>query len=256
VVSEPLDGYSGPLMVMVNGMNEDHWGPSRLWVDLSRKWASEGLRCVRFDSVAQGESGWPEDASSRPEVQGARVKDICDVVRALSPEDPSDAVLVGLCSGAQQALDAALELRARGLCSINPQVGRRIVQFGFRLHRSNRNIVRSLGARLRRRFEGHRWIWKLVWQLTRIVLPNAYSFKVRRRLVANGTKMLLIASLSDIKPFPRVPILRSFDERRLVSSAMCQINVVTGLDHDFMNIDARARAVAIVDSFVMSEFSS
>jgi pimeloyl-ACP methyl ester carboxylesterase/O-antigen/teichoic acid export membrane protein len=263
VVCEPLHARSGPfvihkgpLMVMVNGMNEDHWGPSRLWVDLSRKWASEGFRCVRFDSDAQGESGWPEDASSKPEVQGARVVDICDVVRALCPEDPSDAVLVGLCSGAQQALDAALELRARGLCSVNPQVGRAIVQYGFRLHRSNRSIVRSLGARLRSRFEGHRWIWKLVWQLSRILLPNAFSFKVRRQLVDNGTKMLLIASLSDIRPFPRVPILRSFDERRLVSSALCQINIVTGLDHDFMNIDARARAVAIVDSFVMGEFSS
>jgi hypothetical protein len=95
-----------------------------------------------------------------------------------------------------------------------------------------------------------------VWQLARILLPNAFSFKVRRRLVANGTKMVLIASLSDIRPFPRVPILRSFDERRLVSSPMCQINIVTGLDHDFMNIDARARAVAIVDSFVLSEFAS
>ncbi|MGD0854016.1 MAG: alpha/beta fold hydrolase [Acidimicrobiales bacterium] len=255
VVSEPLHAHSGPLMVMVNGMNEDHWGPSRLWVDLSRKWASEGFRCVRFDSAAQGESGWPEDALTKPEAQGARVVDICDVVRALCPEDPSYAVLVGLCSGAQQALDAALELKARGICSVNPQVGRAIVQYGFRLHRSNRSIVRSLGARLRTRFEGHRWIWKLVWQLSRVVLPNAFSFKVRRRLVANGTKMLLIASLSDVRPFPRVPILRSFDERRLVSSAMCQIHIVTGLDHDFMNIDARARAVAIVDSFVMGEFA-
>jgi hypothetical protein len=36
---------------------------------------------------------------------------------------------------------------------------------------------------------------------------------------------------------------------------MCQIHIVTGLDHDFMNIDARARAVAIVDSFVMGEFA-
>jgi pimeloyl-ACP methyl ester carboxylesterase/O-antigen/teichoic acid export membrane protein len=263
VVCEPLHARSGPfvvrnfpLMVMVNGMNEDHWGPSRLWVDLSRKWASEGFRCVRFDSYAQGESGWPEDATAKPEVQGARVEDICDVVRALNPKDPSYSVLVGLCSGAQQALDAALELKARGLCSVNPQVGRAIVQYGFRLHRSKRGIVRSLGARLRSRFEGHRWIWKLVWQLSRILLPNAFSFKVRRQLVANRTKMLLIASLSDIRPFPRVPILRSFDERRLISSPMCQINIVTGLDHDFMNIDARARAVSIVDSFVVGEFGT
>jgi pimeloyl-ACP methyl ester carboxylesterase/O-antigen/teichoic acid export membrane protein len=255
VVSEPLQGHSGPLIVMVNGMNEDHWGPSRLWVDLSRKWASEGFRCVRFDSDAQGESGWPSDDSSRSEVPGARVEDICDVVRALSPEDPSDAIFVGLCSGGHQALESALELKARGLCVINPQVGRGIVQYGLRLHMSKRNIVRSMGARLRSRFERYRWIWKLVWQITRIVLPSAYSLKLRRRLVANGTKMLLIASPSDLTPFPRVPILRSFDQRRLVSSAMCQINVLSGLDHDFMNINARGRAVAILDSYVMGQFA-
>lgn len=256
VVSEPVQGPNGPLIVMVNGMNEDHWGPSRLWVDLSRKWASEGFRCVRFDSAAQGESGWPMDDSSRSEVPGARVEDICDVVRALSPEDPSQVVLVGLCSGGHQALESALELKAQGLCVINPQVGRGLVQYGFRLHMSNRNIVKSMGARLRSRFERYRWIWKLVWQLTRMVLPSAYSLKLRRRLVANGTRMLLIASPSDITPFPRVPILRSFDQRRLVSSAMCQIDVVSGLDHDFMNINARGRAVAILDSYVADQFAS
>ncbi len=254
VVSEPVDGHSGPLIVLVSGMNEDHWGPSRLWVDLSREWASRGYRCVRFDSVAQGESGWTSNSSSGLEVPGARVEDICDVVRTLSPEDPSDAVLVGLCSGGHQALLAALELKARGLCSINPQVGRVLVQFGLRLHMSDHQIVKSIEARLRSRFARYRKIRKLVWQTTRILLPSAYSLKLRRRLVANGTKMLLIASPSDISQFPHVPILRSFDKRRLVSSTMCQVNIVAGLDHDFMNINARGRAVAILDSYVTGQF--
>jgi pimeloyl-ACP methyl ester carboxylesterase len=256
VVSEPLYAHSGPLIVLVSGMNEDHWGPSRLWVDLSREWASRGYRCVRFDSVAQGESGWSSDGSSNPEVPGASVGDICDVVRALSPEDPSNAVLVGLCSGGHQALLAALELKARGLCSINPQVGRVLVQFGLRLHMSNRNVVKSIEGRLRSRFARYRKFRKLVWQITRILLPSAYSLRLRRRLEANGTRMLLIASPSDILQFPHVPILRSFDQRRLVSSPMCQINVVSGLDHDFMNINARGRAVAILDSYVTGQFVS
>jgi pimeloyl-ACP methyl ester carboxylesterase/O-antigen/teichoic acid export membrane protein len=256
VVSEPLDVHSGPLIVLVSGMNEDHWGPSRLWVDLSREWASRGYRCVRFDSVAQGESGWAPNSSSRPEVPGARVEDICDVVRALSPENPSDAVLVGLCSGGHQALLAALELKARGLCSINPQVGRVLVQYGFRLHMSNRNIVKSIEGRLRSRFARYRKLRKLVWQITRIVMPSAYSLRLRRRLEANGTRMLLIASPSDISQFPRVPILRSFDQRRLVSTPMCQVDIVAGLDHDFMNINARGRAVAILDSYVTGQFIS
>jgi pimeloyl-ACP methyl ester carboxylesterase/O-antigen/teichoic acid export membrane protein len=262
VVSEPLHTRSGPfvlrnkgpLIVMVNGMNEDHWGPSRLWVDLSRKWASEGFRCVRFDPVAQGESGWTAK-ETRAQVPGAHVDDICDVVRALNPENPSDVVLLGLCSGGHQAFEAALELKARGLCAINPQVGRAIVSFGFRLHMSKRSVVSRMGARLRSRFEQYRWIWKLVWQFTRIMLPSVYSLRLRKRLVEHGTKMLLIVSPSDVTPFPRVPILRSFDQRRLKSSDMCQVNVLTGLDHDFMNIDARGRAVAILDAYVMGQFA-
>ncbi len=43
VVSEPLDGVQGPLIVMVNGVHEDHVGPARLLVELSRRWAQLGL---------------------------------------------------------------------------------------------------------------------------------------------------------------------------------------------------------------------
>ncbi len=56
VVCEPVGESHGPLIVMVNGINEDHVGPSRLWVELSRRWAGYGLRTVRFDFRGIGES--------------------------------------------------------------------------------------------------------------------------------------------------------------------------------------------------------
>src|SRR5665213_31090 len=123
VVSEPLDVVRGPLIVMVNGINEDHVGPSRLWVQLSRRWAGLGLRCVRFDFTELGESPWLPGQPDRPMFDKTQRYDIGAVVGALNPENPAEPVLIGLCSGAQVALEAALDLKTRSFYAINPWVG-------------------------------------------------------------------------------------------------------------------------------------
>ena len=66
IVAEPVGDVRGPLVVMVNGINEDHVGPARLWVDFSRRWAAQGLRCVRFDFSELGESPWLPGQPERP----------------------------------------------------------------------------------------------------------------------------------------------------------------------------------------------
>ena len=68
VVCEPVGESRGPLIVMVNGINEDHVGPSRLWVELSRRWAGYGLRTVRFDFRGIGESP-PDVERTRGELE-------------------------------------------------------------------------------------------------------------------------------------------------------------------------------------------
>ena len=92
--------------------------------------------------------------------------------------------------------------------------------------------------------------------MCRVFLPTAYSLKVRKALARDGTEMLLIVSPQDVIPFPRVPILRSLDKRRLISTEMCRIEVVADMDHDLLNSEGRAHAVAILDEHIMNKFAS
>lgn len=50
IVSEPVGHANGPLLVMVNGINEDHVGPARLWVELLD--GGRDLVCGAFDSTS------------------------------------------------------------------------------------------------------------------------------------------------------------------------------------------------------------
>jgi pimeloyl-ACP methyl ester carboxylesterase len=237
---------------MVNGVNEDHVGPARLWVDLSRRWSSFGLRCVRFDLIGLGESPQPGIDPPTSEFDNQGLTDIFDVVRGLSPGDPSNVVLIGLCSGAHLAVRAALQLHIRGVCTINPQVGPALLRTADKLEESEHHLSRKL----RKSVRDQPWIGKLVWQMCRVVLPTAYSLKVRKALADQGTEMLLIVSPQDVIPFPRVPILRSLDKRRLISTGKCRIEVVLDLDHDFLNSEGRSKAVAILDNHIMNKFTS
>jgi len=255
IVSEPIGDVRGPWMVMLNGVNEDHVGPSRLWVEMSRRWASFGLRSIRFDLRKFGESPWLPGEPPREPYDLTRLEDILSAVAAFSPEDQSDLVFVGLCSGAQLGLDAALRLHARGLCVINPQVGSGIVRNAHVLEESKRGFVRSLASMMKRKFKQGSWIWKVIFQVARLVLPSAYSLKLRVALKGNGTQLLILASSEDLMPFQRIPLVRSIDRRRIVSSDSCRVEVVPGLDHDMLSELGRSRAVAILDDYVLTQFA-
>jgi dienelactone hydrolase len=253
VVSEPVGDVTGPWIVMVNGANEDHVGPSRLWVDLSRRWSSFGFRCVRFDPVGEGESPSSSDQRPTKTFDEPGLSEIYDVLRDLSPDDPTNAVLIGLCSGAHRALQAAIQMHVRGVCAINPPVGPAALRNAALAEKSELNSMKS---KFRQFVEGQAWIGKLVRQLCRVLLPSAYSFRVRKTLAQKGTQMLILASPQDMFPFPRIPILRSLDKSRLISTGMCRIEVVQGMDHDLLNSDGRVKAVAILEDHILNTYAS
>jgi alpha-beta hydrolase superfamily lysophospholipase len=111
---------TGPTMIFVNNGFGSHVGPSRLWVTLARRWAAAGLRCVRLDLSGIGDSparpGQPEHLVYSP----TAFDDLTDAARSLSPDDPTNVVFVGLCSGGYQALEAAVALKPKGVCVVNP----------------------------------------------------------------------------------------------------------------------------------------
>ncbi len=177
IVSQPVGEHHGPLVVMFNAAIEEHTGPSRLWVDLSRRWAGYGMRSVRFDLRGLGDSPWQGRQYDSEFFFVEWLNDVLVVSRELNPDEPSDSVFIGLCSGAYWAIEAALELRARGVCVINPPMYINALHTARRLEISRRPSMRSTGQRLKnlikRRwfFAKHPWMSAATWHLTRILCP-------------------------------------------------------------------------------------
>ena len=110
----------GPAVVLVNNGFGSHIGPSRLWVELAHEWARHGIRSWRIELSGIGDSparaGRPEHVVYSP----AAFDDVCDVHEALVADDAPSIVWIGLCSGAYQALEAAVAHGALGACVVNP----------------------------------------------------------------------------------------------------------------------------------------
>lgn len=123
IVSQPASGQGHPSAIFVNTANGNHSGVDRAWVGLARRWAALGFRCLRMDLSGLGDSPLRHAAQVRflscaPEA----FDDIADACRFISPDDPTNVVLVGLCTGGYEVLESALSLRPRAVVAINPEV--------------------------------------------------------------------------------------------------------------------------------------
>lgn len=255
IVSEPTSEVRGPVVVMVNGINEDHVGPSRLWVEQSRRWAAAGLRCLRFDPDELGESSWSPDAPDRSPFDKGLSFDVREAVRAVSPLDPSNSVLIGLCSGAQLALDSGLELGFRELCAINPQVGNVEVPH-LEPDELDGHVVRPGKTYWNQLIKRYRAIGKGVDLLSRLVNPSAFSPWVKSKLARNHSKILMLLGPNDPSPFSVVPIIGSLIGPRLMSSEYIQVKIIPALDHDFLSTLGRDRAIAVLDRHVIDTYAN
>lgn len=125
--SSPVDRSDARPTVLFLGMAaESSAGPARQWVELARRLAGGGYPSLRLDFSGIAESparpGQPERLLYSPGV----VRDVEDAVRAVSPDDPGNVVLVGVCSGAGAALLAASRIRPRAAVSVNPNLNVRL----------------------------------------------------------------------------------------------------------------------------------
>jgi pimeloyl-ACP methyl ester carboxylesterase len=271
IVSEPSDGAHGPLIVLVNGIMEDHVGPARLWVELSRRWAGLGLRCVRFDVSDCGESPRLVGAADSSALIDTRPQDVGDAVRALNPESPTDSVLIGYCNGAQLSLEVALELKTRGVCAINPQLGTGVFLHVDRLEESDRESIRSFPQRVESLFSNHQWVDKMIRTPWRAVLASksggnlVFGFlrlasvcppKVRSAFAKNGTETLLLLSPEDLSSLLRVPVIGALLRRRQASTENFHVEIVPELDHAFLSVLGRSRAVALLDQHIVETFAN
>lgn len=120
ILAEPAERRDGgPGVVLLNSGILHHVGPSRIYVDLARNLAAEGLITLRFDYSGIGDSEPRKD--SLPFVQSAPVETQAAMDLLQKKFGLEDFWLIGLCSGADMAFKVAgLDERVTAIIQLDP----------------------------------------------------------------------------------------------------------------------------------------
>jgi alpha-beta hydrolase superfamily lysophospholipase len=245
VVAEPVDQPVRRTVLMLSAGVETHPGPARMWVALARAWAEQGLRVVRCDLPGLGESPARPGATAHRVYEPSTIDDVEVLLRELDPTDPARVTLVGMCSGAYGALEAAARVGSRQLVLI--AFGWWLVPAEFRRGRAidhRRRCYRSALGALRpvmtvgrgRRFllDHPETLWRTATRL-RLTAP----LRPFRRLVRAGGRITLVLGETDHAHF--APLGRQLQRLsrqrsgRSGSRGSFELHVEPQLDHGLLN---------------------
>lgn len=269
-VGTPSDAPQRPTILFVSMAAEPSIGPARLWVRWAREWAAAGYRSVRFDLSGIGESPCRPGRRPRHIYAPWALDDIAEAAAAVSPADPGNVILVGVCSGAYSALAVAPHIGPRGVVAINP-----VLTVGAFDHWTpaadpgeapvpaapGRRVVRRLRGAVGRRIAALRdvgrgvgwWrhvverlpppVWSLIYRLR---LAHSPSSLIAPILAADVPTLLLCGDREARLPRARTPA--AF--RRLAAAPGSRFTVVPDLDHSLRDASSRATADAVVRGYV------
>jgi alpha-beta hydrolase superfamily lysophospholipase len=245
--SEDMGDEGSPAALFIDAAAEHHVGPGRLWVELARQWAAErGIRSLRFDLRGLGDSP-PEPATSEQTMYApTAIDDVVAAAGAADPGDPSNVVLIGLCSGAYAAMDAGMVLRPRGVCAVNPVMSFRPQPFAAG-PAPDRPLVHGLRRRITpAMYESlSRWRFRAL-QLRSVILDrsgrSALPRTMLRRLAKGGTRVLLIAGAQQVTTSLAAP------RAGLLPTPTHALEVVApdDLDHALLAYGARTRVAQLL----------
>jgi alpha-beta hydrolase superfamily lysophospholipase len=233
IVTEASGTPHAPLVVFLDQALEPPVGPGRLWVDLARQLAGTGVRVVRFNCSGIGDS--PVRPGQSPHLVAApqAVQDVLDVAGALSPVDPHQVVLIGLSSGAYNALQAARILYPLGVCAINPPTldASSIDPSGsserHAIGRPRRPWLQALSESPRLdqfRLRMPELAWRLL-DASRVARSPAHGLEP---LSNNGVEVLLVCGLKEGRQFDR---RGGWIARRLERGGHLRFELIPGMDH-------------------------
>jgi hypothetical protein len=145
IVTEPeTDGGLGLVLVSAGILPKS--GPFRLYAELARRLARDGVTTLRFDLGGIGDSALDGSGAPLRERTALEVRAAVDFLSA--QRSRSGIVLGGLCSGAEDSLrSAATDSRVTGVVMIDPFAYRTsdwAVQHA--LHRAGRRLLRAFGV--------------------------------------------------------------------------------------------------------------
>lgn len=246
--SRPLHG--APLVVFLNVGTEVHIGPARQWVELSRRLARLGFSSLRMDLSAIGDSP-RRPGQARVSYSPFVLDDIRQATRALRPDDPSNVVLIGLCSGAYAALHAGQQLGVRGAVAINPVLDMDVAKV------SREEMARHTGPELaspRLRYASallkRPWMKKLLLNLPPMTWRIAHSLRIQRSPAAGLQAVttaidhtLVICGAQDSRPYVE---RGKWIVDRLTRHGHFELCTIPALDHALHGEEGRRQVAGMV----------
>jgi len=258
IMAERSDRPVGPTIICLNYGTAHHIGPGRLWIDLARAWAAEGLRVLRLDLSGIGDSpvrpGQRAGLANAPEA----FDDVLDVLRDLNAADPHDAVLVGVCSGAYLSIDVAALHGVRGVYAINANLRYEPPDLLASTGDANRALPPSRGSirRLSASGIGDRVkdnLPPLAWHVLDRAGVHPTPTHAVERLVDQGVDTFLGYGTDNLLT---MLVERSkYSLRTLARKPNFHLEIVDGLDHLLMLRRHRARMAEALTANIVTKYA-
>jgi alpha-beta hydrolase superfamily lysophospholipase len=246
-----------PKIVFLNSGRVSHVSPGRLWVRMARALAGLGFHCLRFDLSSLGDSPTRPGQADQTAAGIEAFEDIEAAARAISPENPSNIVLIGLSSGGYHALELGLRLTPRAICVINPVIAFNPAELEHgRLDPRRRVAIpkSQLEASAARHITSpriHRLLSRVAW-LTRQLRyrDRMQSVWLRELVESNVTVYGICAPLEAVQLLgePRLTL------PKLAPTGRLEVDVINGLDHALIPQDHQQIVEERLTKFLVDRF--
>ncbi|MGD0880049.1 MAG: alpha/beta hydrolase [Acidimicrobiales bacterium] len=264
----PVPEFGAALFLNAGSLH--HVGPGRQWVELSRKWAAAGVRCLRMDLGGIGDSPASGPTGILSSYPPSARDDVAEGVHFLSPDDPKQVLLLGLCAGAYHSLLAAPSTGVGGVAVLNPlrvpspdPKSEAIGELIDGLQRSEwDDFEKQILAEAevpRHRFLGglrDRGVFTPVaqrlpdriWWAARLGRSGKDPVDALASVIDSGASLFVVLGPDEWSGIGRG---RTHELRRLARSGVFAITFVPTLDHSFHVASGRKDALVVLDEWVL-----
>jgi len=262
--TETADGgdAAAPVMIFLNVGLLSHHGPGRLWVELARACAAGGaVRCLRIDLSGIGDSPARPGRREMRDFPLDALEDLDDIRRAAG-EGGAEVMLMGVCSGADMAIETALARPVSSLCVINPALS--YVKWGDHASASSAEqgaaetadpqtwgatgpLLSRAMARFGRYRRLARWMPTPAWWLVKRWLMTGTPVRTLEHLAESGVNVLLVVGSEE-----SLRIYQGEQHRlsALVAKGDVRFESVPGLDHSLLERSSHELVVELLRTYV------
>ena len=276
ILCEPAGMLVGAPVLFVNAGRDYHIGWARVTVHQARCFARLGIASLRFDFGGVGDSPAASDAPAEFLYSQSQIDDVVSAIDALEARGLSEPILIGRCSGAYAAFNAAVaDERVRRLVLINNErfvwdpdesvddairyAHRSVGDFGATL-RSRAGLRRLLTGQLRigpaARHILYRWLKRVSVSLAPLLGPLTKHGRLHREchrrmavLAAREADVHLLYADGDVGLKEFATYFGAGGER-LAAYPRTSLGIIAGADHNFTHRAAAGRLLSALCGIV------